>query len=399
MLAGPLHPLQIPDAKFHSVGMDFITQLPETSIGHDAILVIIDRLTKLVCLVPCKTTISAEGTAELFMNHWVRHYGWPKEIVSDRDPRFTSQFLRELLRLFGTNQAMSTAFHPQTDGQTERANRVIGEMLRHYVGARQNDWDELLITAEFAINNSYQESIEMAPFELAYGQSIRTPMTLDQTNAPTDVSLTAPKANRLIEQARQRLRKAKECLLRAQDRQKAYADKGRREEELEVGQKVLLNTKHLNLRTPGSRKLVPKWVGPFVVTEKIGPVAYRLDLSGTLPIHDVFHVSLLKPYKDGGRQQPAPPPLVVGDTLEYEVDKILAHRDVRFGPSSRKPKREYLVSWTGYGPEYNLWLGESECQNCPEKIQQYWDGTVDGDTGRRKRRPAPATRQAKKPRG
>ena len=144
---------------------------------------------------------------------------------------------------------------------------------------------------------------------------------------------------------------------------------------------------------------MPKWVGPFVVTEKIGPVAYRLDLSGTLPIHDVFHASLLKPYKDGGRQQPAPPPLVVGDTLEYEVDKILAHRDVRFGPSSRKPKREYLVSWTGYGPEYNLWLGESECQNCPEKIQQYWDGTVDGDTGRRKRRPAPATRQAKKPRG
>ena len=85
--------MQIPDAKFHSVGMDFITQLPETSIGHDAILVIIDRLTKLVCLVPFKTTIRAEGTAELFMNHWVRHYGWPKEIVSDRDPRFTSQFL------------------------------------------------------------------------------------------------------------------------------------------------------------------------------------------------------------------------------------------------------------------------------------------------------------------
>ena len=141
-----------------------------------------------------------------------------------------------------------------------------------------------------------------------------------------------------------------------------------------MGQKVLLDVKHLNLRTKGSRKLLPRWVGPYVVSEKIGHLAYRLDLNNTLPIHNVFHVSLLKEYKEGGRIQP-PPPMIVGDDLEYEVEGILAHRDVRFGPSTRKPSREYLVAWTGYGPEYNLWVEEAECHNCPEKIQQYWEST------------------------
>ena len=375
--AGLLRPLDIPEKKFSSIGWDFITSLPRTSSGYDAILVIMDRLTKMVRLVPCNTTITAKEAVRLLQDHWIKHYGWPVEIVSDRDPRFTSADMRECLRLWGTTQAMSTAFHPETDGQVERINRVIGETLRHYVGVvKQNEWDEWLSPAEFAINNSFQVSIGMTPFELAYGQLVRTPMTLDtDADTTTPVSLTSAQANRMIEQARQRLRKAKECLARAKDRQKAYADTGRRELVFEVGQKVLLNVKHLNLRTKGSSKLLPKWVGPFTISEKIGPLAYRLDLQNTLPIHDVFHVSLLKEYRESGRVQP-PPPALVDEELEHEVEGILAHRDVRFGPRSRKPRREYLVAWTGYGPEHNLWVDEAECQACPEKIQQYWESTV-----------------------
>ncbi len=400
---GLLQPLQIPEFKFQSIGWDFVTHLPETPNGNDAILVMVDRLTKLVRIVPCSTSVTAEGTAKLFYHNWHRFYGQPKEIVSDRDPRFTSNFMVEYMKLVRTSQSMSTAFHPETDGQVERMNRVIGEILRHYVGVKQTDWEELLTSVEFAINNSYQESIQCSPFELVYGQRVRTPMTLDATDGSTyQPSQSIPSANRMIEQMRQQLRRARDCILRAQDRQKAYADLKRRgfdEAEYAKGQKVLLDTRNLNLKTPGSRKLMARWAGPFKITEKIGSHAYRLDLEGTLKIHNVFHVSLIKPYKEGGRRQPPPPPVMVEDSLEFEVDEILAHRDVRFGPTSRKFKREYLVSFTGYGPEYNLWLGESECENCPERIQRYWEeNPPTGQDTRRKRASTTRATRAKKAR-
>ncbi len=153
---GLLHPLPVPEHRWQVVTMDLITQLPRTTSGHDAIVVFVDKYSKMVHYAPTTTTVTAPQLAKLFFQHVVRHHGVPTAIVSDRDPRFTSNFWRALWQQLGTRLAMSTAYHPQTDGQTERANRTLEDMLRAYVNYRSDEWDEHLIAAEIAYNNSKQ---------------------------------------------------------------------------------------------------------------------------------------------------------------------------------------------------------------------------------------------------
>ena len=173
--AGLLQPLQIPEEPWVSVSMDFITQLPKTAKGFDAILVVVDRLTKMARFIPTVTPISAKETADLFLKEVFRLFGMPKEIVSDRDPRFTGKFFTELCRLLGIKQCLSTVYHPQTDGQTERMNRTLEDMLRHYVNPRGTNWDEFLPAVEFAVNSAWQESVRAQPFFLNYGRHPRGP--------------------------------------------------------------------------------------------------------------------------------------------------------------------------------------------------------------------------------
>jgi hypothetical protein len=162
-------------------------------------------------------------------------------------------------------------------------------------------------------------------------------------------------------------------LRRAQDRQKRFADEHRREVELQHGDLVLLNSKNLRIHTTGTRKLLPKWVGPFRVLERIGPVAYRLELPPNMRCHAVFHVSLLKPFKTGpGRIQPPPPPLEVDADYEFEVEQLLDHRPSRWGQRSHS-KCDYFVKWLGYGAEHNTWEPEGNLSNCQALIQQYWE--------------------------
>ena len=158
--------------------MDFITHLPKTRSGYDALLVMVDYVTKMMILRPTYSTATVVDTARLFVDAVVRAHGLPKVIVSDRDPRFTSHFWREVHRAMGTTLAMSSGFHPQTDGQMERANRSIEEMLRAYVGKRQNDWDERLGMVEFAYNNSVHSLSDYTPFYLCYGRYPISPVNL-----------------------------------------------------------------------------------------------------------------------------------------------------------------------------------------------------------------------------
>ena len=146
--------------------MDFIMQLPKTNNRHTALLVVVDKLSKMTHLIPTTVQVTGEETARLYVNHVMKHHGLPKAIVSDRDPRFTGRFMTALLEILGTNQRLSTAFHPQTDGQTERMNRTLEDTLRHFVLPNHSDWDGHIAMAEFAINNSHQESINMTPFRL-----------------------------------------------------------------------------------------------------------------------------------------------------------------------------------------------------------------------------------------
>ncbi|CAI7798149.1 unnamed protein product [Closterium sp. NIES-54] len=275
---GLLQPLEIPDEPWESVSMDFITDLPKTRDGHTAILVFVDRLTKMVHFVPTTTDVSAEDTAKLFVTHVFRLHGLPRVMVSDRDPCFTSRFWQEVIKTLGTKLKMSSAFHPQTDGQTERSNRTLEQMLRSFISPTQDDWDELLPVVEFAVNNSVHESTHEKPFVLNCGRHPTTPVTHGIK------SLRIPAAKDFIGKQKAALKSARHWLQLAQQRQKSYADMKRREVVFAVGDKVLLSTKNIRLKIPGARKLFPRWIGPFEVIARIGEVAYRLKLPATLQI-------------------------------------------------------------------------------------------------------------------
>jgi hypothetical protein len=210
---------------------------------------------------------------------------------------------------------MSTAFHPQSDGQAEGSNRVLEDYLRHYISPSQDDWDEWLPQAEFSVNNAWQESIKNTPFMLNFGQQPCTPLTQSGGR-----EVRVPQANNFAKTKAENLARAKASLLAARSRQKLFADERRREVELDVGQKVLLSTINFKLAHPETRKLLPKWVGSFEVTERIGKLAYKLDLSPNLKMHNECHVQLLKKCRDNGKVQPPPPPIEIDDSLEYECN-------------------------------------------------------------------------------
>jgi transposase InsO family protein len=179
--AGLLQPLQVPEWKWESVGMDFITGFPRYSRGNDSIWVIVDRLIKVAHFIPVKTTHRSDQLADLYLSRIVSLHGIPKTIVSDRGTQFTSRFWKSLHQALGTKLAFITAYHPQTDGQTERVNQILEDMLRACVLAYGAKWEDCLPFAEFSYNNSYQASLQMAPFEALYGRKCRTPLNWSET--------------------------------------------------------------------------------------------------------------------------------------------------------------------------------------------------------------------------
>jgi hypothetical protein len=345
--AGLLQPLPIPERRWECVTMDLITSLPETPTGLDAVAVFVDKLSKMVHFAACKTAISAEEFAELYIQHVVRHHGISKVLISDRDPRFTSKFLTAVCQQLQIKQGLSTAFHPQTDGQTERANRTLEDMLRHYISPNQTDWDKQLAAAEFAVNNSWHPATRNTPFFLNYGQHPLTPVTIGTESV-------VPSATAFVHALEEHIQEAKLCLKQAQDRQKAYADQHRRDVQFAAGDQVLLSTKNIRLQKGKdmTRKLMPKWIGPFKVLQTVGPVAARLELPPHLRMHNVFHVSLLKAYRDDGSVKP-PPPLgfMDGDPV-FKVDRLL---DTRIRKRGTRKVTEYLVAWEGYSAAHNTW--------------------------------------------
>jgi hypothetical protein len=271
----------------------------------------------------------------------------PKVIISDRDDRFLSHFWQALFSVVGTSLKYSTAYHPQTDGQSERANRTLEEYLRHYVSPLQDNWDEYLDLAEFAINDSTNPSTGYSPFYLSYGQHPNT--ALDLT---TDAMV--PKAQDFLQDMSDALTHAKTKLQEAHAHQAVQANMKRRDITFKVGDKVALSTANLRLPSTMTKKLAPTYIGPLTVTKVINPVAYKLKLPATLRIHPVFHVSLLQPWRSN-QEFPAhhdiqchPPPVVPEDE-QYAVEALLDKRITARGAV------EYLVRWQGYGPEDDLW--------------------------------------------
>src|SRR6476469_451067 len=213
--------LPTPSKRWEQVTMDRITQLPITDKGYDSIVVWVDKLSKKAIYAPTKTTITAPELASLMYREVVRHYGVPKSIISDRDPLFTSHFWRALWELTGTKLNMSTAYHPQSDGQTERQNRTLEQYLRAHVNYHQNDWDKYLTSAEIAYNNSVNASTGYTPFYLNYGEEINLPFNLNSNSKDTT---SQPTTEQLFQELKSNIQLAKQNLQEAQERQTLYAN-------------------------------------------------------------------------------------------------------------------------------------------------------------------------------
>jgi hypothetical protein len=344
---GLLYPLKIPEWKWEEIGINFITGLPRTPRGYDSIWVIVDRLNKVAHFIPVKTTYMISQLLELYMVRIMSLHSVPKKIVSDRGPHFTSRLWKSFHENSDTNLKFSLAYHPQTDGQTERTNQVLEDMLRACALQHGSSWDKSLPCAEFSYNNSYQASLKMSPFETLYGRKCRTPLYWDKTRGR---QFFGPE---LIQEVEDQVCIIKENLRVAQTRQKSYADNRRRPLEFEEGDHVYLKVSPLRgmRRFKIKGKLSPHFIGPFRGFRQVGEMAYQLERPDNLSdVHDVFLVSQLKKCLRVPEEQLPMEELSVHGGLtytEYPI-KIL---DTLARVTRNKVIKMYNVQWSHHGED------------------------------------------------
>jgi hypothetical protein len=288
---GQLQQLDIPEWKWDHITMDFLTKLPKTPRGNDMIWVIVDRLTKNAHFLATREDAPLDKLADLYVKQIVSKHGVPLSIVSDRDSRFSSNFWQGLHKELGTRIHLSTAYHPQTDGQSERTIQTLEDMLRSCVIEYGGAWDGHLPLVEFSYNNSYHSSIGMSPFEMLYGRKCRTPSCWLEAG---DKQYSGPE---IVQMTAEKVKFAKEALKVARSRQKNYADQKRKPMEFKVGDMVMLKVSPWKgiIRFGKRGKLSPRFIGPFRVLERVNQQAYKLDLPPKLDgIHNTFHVCYLR---------------------------------------------------------------------------------------------------------
>lgn len=342
--------------KWERITMDFITKLPKTSSGYDSIWVIVDRLTKSAHFIPIKETYKMEQLTRLYVKEIVSRHGAPISIISDRDGRFTSNFWQSLQDAFGTNLDMSTTYHPQTDGQSERTIQTLEDMLRACIIDFGKGWDTHLPLVEFSYNNSYHASIKAAPFEALYGRKCRSPACWAEVG---EVQLTGPE---LIRETTDKIVQIRSRLQAARDRQKSYADTRRRPLEFQVGDRVMLKVSPWKglIRFGKRGKLNPRYIGPFKILARVGPVAYRLELPSELSsVHPTFHVSNLKKCLSDESLVIQLDEIQLNDDLQFIEEPVeIMDREVKQLKQSRIPIVK--VRWNSRrGPEYT-WEREDQ---------------------------------------
>jgi hypothetical protein len=347
--AGLLQPLSIPYRPWHSISMDFIEGLP-TSNRQSVILVVVDRLTKYVHFIPLSHPYTAAKVASLFMQYVFKLHGLPSSIVSDRDTAFTSIFWQELFIKQGIELAMSSAYHPQTDGQTEVVNRSLEQYLRAFASDKPQQWVDWLPLAEFWFNTNYHTSTHTSPFEALYGYP--PPTLMEYIPGTTKVEAVEDH----LSQRQQAISLLKTNLAAAQERMKLQTDKHRQERVFQVGDWVYLRLQPFKQRSMHQKmgKLAPKFYGPYQILQRIGAVAYKLDLPTDARIHPVFHVSCLK-MKLGQSILPLPqlPPMDAGGQLILEPAQVLHSRNIN--TRRHKGGTEVLVQWTGTSKADATW--------------------------------------------
>ena len=355
--AGLLQSHSIPPKCWHTITVDFVTGLPRSrKTNNDSFVVFTDKLSKMIHIAPMKTTHTAIEFAHIMFATVVKYHGHPEVIISDRDTRFTSKFWCELMRLTGTKLIKSSAYHPMTDGQSERSNQTVESLLKSLVNNECNDWESKLDLVEYTVNNSINASTKMTPFYINYHQHPSNPYDYNHHSELEQSSV--PAAHQTYNDILNNINKIKTNLLKAQQNQQKYANQKRREVKLNVGDMVMLSVKNISNKI-GVDKLRGKYpYGPFKIIEVINDVNYKLDLPSTFKIHNNIHIDRLKlvnkhddnAFPTRQQYQPPPPPIVREDEqLLYEVEKII---DVKY--KNNKPYK-YLVKWRGYSDIENSW--------------------------------------------
>ena len=377
---GVLQPIPIPDKPFEVVTMDLITDLPESQ-NHNAIFVIVCKLTKYAFFIPCTTKMSEKQTAKLFFDNLVCHVGLPKQIISDRDTRWRNDFWKEVCEYMGSKRALTTAYHPQADGQTEILNQTIEVALRAFVNFDRNNWSQLLSRIAFAYNNTPHTATGYSPALLLYGFKPNEPLSYllepDSSNIsrPKWEDLIKDDSKEFIEEFEGIRQVAKDALRKAQVTfEKAY-NKNHIPLSFEVGDLAMINLHSLHLPdvTEGKGvKLTRRFEGPFEIIDKLSDVTYRLRIPHTYDIHPVISIAHLErhipsPEEFGERDHLSPLREETKSTQEYEILEIVNERKIK---KRGKYIMEYQCNWKGYGVTQE-WIPLRNLKNAQDLLEEW----------------------------
>ena len=365
MRMGEPRALDIPQAPWEVVHMDWITGFEKSPEGFDAILVFVDSLTGMVHLKPCKKTDTAYDTAKNFVNSVVRLHGMPSTIISDRDVRLRAHFWRALQQRLGTDLRFTTAHTPNSNGKVERVNMRLGDVLRSVCQFSGKDWADNLDLCEFAINGTESKATGVSPFFANYARELKTPADLGR---PT---LQVPAAQEFADAMFATITHTRDALERAKRKYDVQVGKKRRPaERFAPGDRVMLATRHLNLKIE-SRKLTSKFVGPFEIlkapAKATNPNVVWLKTPRALRIHMPVNIKDIKRYRSrpedlGGPEEEMPEPIVMDGQDCYEVQEFLAER-------LHRGRRQLLVMWKGLDLLEATW---EPLANMPLSMVQEW---------------------------
>jgi hypothetical protein len=357
---GELKPIDPTPRPWGIVTSDLITGLPLCK-GFDSIWTATDKGKKMIHIAPTTSTLDSEGLYRLYLQHVWRLHGTQDKLITDRGPQFASKYAREVNRNMKIETAMSTAYHPQTDGQSERTNQDVETALRAVVNFHQDDWVDWLPVIEFALNNRYKRSLDTTPFYANYGFH-------PQIGSLPHIESPVESVESFVKHLQQVQKDTTKSLEQAAIDMERFYDRHRgKTPDYGVGTKVLLDNADLSLNRP-SRKLTERRSGPFEILERIGTHAYRLRLPQQWKnVHPVFHVSKLYEYKENPDRPnfTTPPPDVIEGEPEWEVEKILDAKVVN-------RKLMFLVKWAGWPESESSWEGQRNLIHAKETIEDFY---------------------------
>ncbi|GBG89969.1 hypothetical protein CBR_g50059 [Chara braunii] len=376
---GLLKALPIPAGPGQSVSMDFMDTLVTSKSGKRHIFVIIDRFTKYARLVAMPETARTDHVIKLFMDNWVRDFGLPKSIVSDRDVRFTSELWKKTAEQMGSQLQMTSGNHPEANGQAEQMNRFVQRLLRHYIKPSQDDWDEKLPLIASLYNNAVHSSTDVSPNQLHLGWKPRSALDF---LLPENRSFATPGTLEYGVQYEKLLQQAVEHIKKAQQAMIASENKHRRQSSFQVGERVWVKASELGQEFGISRKLMPQYFGPWEVLDIVGNEmdcpTYVIRIPRHLRTHPVFHASKLAPFAETDQfpsRRSMLPPTMDG---QVDIDDIVDHRDLPVQkPLGRgrppRPKREYRVRFRHHtDTKEDRWFTREELiDTAPQVVAEY----------------------------